>query len=80
MALVKNVWYTKRKKRNNTQLQLVIFLWKINESKKNVLFGWSYGVIEPSLSIAIAPEGNTNEKLWFLWRHVKIKKMQIVYY
>ena len=30
--------------------------------------------IEQSSSIAIASEGNANEKLWFLWRHVKIKK------
>ena len=35
---------------------------------------WSFGAIEPRSLIAIASEGNANEKLWFLWRHVKIQK------
>ena len=35
---------------------------------------WSLRAIEPSSSIAIASECNANEKLWFLWRHVKIQK------
>ena len=30
--------------------------------------------IKPSSLIAIASECNAYEKLWFLWRHVKIKK------
>ena len=34
----------------------------------------SFEPIEQSSSIAIASEDNAYEKLWFLWRHVKIKK------
>ena len=35
---------------------------------------WSNRAIESSWSIEIAPEDNAIAKLWFLWRHVKIKK------
>ena len=35
---------------------------------------WSYEAIKPSSLIEIASDDNHNEKLWILWRHVKIKK------
>ena len=41
---------------------------------------WSYGAIEPSWLTQIASGDNANTKLWILWRHVKIKKIQIVYH
>ena len=37
-----------------------------------------YGAIEQSWSNEIASKGNANEKLWFLWRHVKIKNANCV--
>ena len=41
---------------------------------------WSYGAIKPRWSIEIASGDNDGAKLWILWRHVKIKKNQIVYH
>ena len=45
---------------------------KLKQEKSGKL--WSYGAIKQSSLIEIASGDNTNEKLWILWRHVKIKK------